>query len=336
MKIDYFKIINTFVKGALASGVENKGINENFKAAPEAKNMLQTNVLANQNALLNLSQEIKFNSINRMEQARLIKDLLKLPGEIEELFSLLVYKNISSETLEALLKQNQKLNMDLIREILEKNSKESLNKLLKLCGQTSGGAQNTDQIKDILALLSQIIPKKEASAHEILTNLTLLYLPWLPLSEKQDIEIRIEKRKNKEDDDSEQTALVIYITTINIGVFKISIVLNKDSSVKIEIEATQEKDNEKIKANINKILKKINQQARKDKINVSTELFICEAGENEINSTSQKKREVVISPTKEISPILVIMAQKIAKIILEMDEKISLLQKREKILLEEN
>ena len=331
MKIDYLKIINTFVKSALASGVENKGVNENLKTAPEAKNTLKTNVSPNQNAVLELNQNIRFNSINRMEQANLMKGLLSLPKEIEELFSFLMYKNISPETLETLLKQNQKLNTDLIRQTLEENSKESLNKLLKLFQQAPGGTQNTEQIKEILTLLSQVIPKKDASAQEILTNLTLLYLPWLPLSEKQDIEIRFEKRESEEDDNSEQTVLVIYITTINLGRFKISIILNKDCSVKIEIENTETLT--ETSEYLEKILKGINEQTRKDKINAKLELMVILDSKE---SSKEKKREVIISPAKDVSPVLVITAQKIAKIILETDEKISLLERRQEMVSKED
>ena len=309
-KIDYLQIINNFVKNTKTLGVATEGINETLKTASESKNMQQTNTSASQNIVLNQNLDVRFNAINRIEQANLIKELLNLPKDIAELFSFLMYKQISSETLETLLKQNQKLNTALIKQTLEENSKESLNKLLKLFQQAPGGTQNTEQIKEILTLLSQVIPKKDASAQEILTNLTLLYLPWLPLSEKQDIEIRFEKREREEDDNSEQTVLVIYITTINLGRFKISIILNKDCSVKIEIENTETltETSEYLK----KILKRINEQTRKDKINAKLELMIISDSKE---SSEEKKREVIISPSRDVSPVLVITAQKIAKII---------------------
>jgi len=351
MKIDYLQIINNFVKNTKTSSVAAEGINETIKTASEAKNMQQTNTSASQNTVLNQNIDVRFNAINRMEQAKLIKELLNLPKDIEELFSFLMYKNISAETLETLLKQNQKLNTALIKQTLEENSKESLNKLLKLFQQAPGGTQNTEQIKEILTLLSQVIPKKDASAQEILTNLTLLYLPWLPLSEKQDIEIRFEKRESKEEEESEQTVLVIYITTINLGRFKISIILNKDCSVKIEIECfeTEKADCElRLKGRLDrhetplrasnqaeyleKILKGINEQTRKDKINAKTELFISQQKE----PSEESKREVIISPAKDVSPVLVITAQKITKIILETDEKISLLERRQEMVPKEN
>ena len=339
MKINYLKIINNFVKNTQTSSVVGEGIDDLLKTASGGKNAIQKNITSNQKTLLNSNQDIKFNSINRMEQAALIKELLKLPGEMDELFSLLVYKKISPETSETLLKQNQKLSTDLIKELLENNSKESLNKLLKLFQQAPGGTQNTEQLKEVLSLLSRITPKKEASPQQLLTNLTLLYLPWLPLSEKQHIEILFEKlnrkEEEKEEENSEQTVLVIYITTINLGRFKVSIILNKDYSIKIEINYLETEKNEKKKEYLEKILKGINEQTRKDKIKARIEFTFCETGTNEINSLSQKNREVIISPTKDVSPVLIIAAQKIAKIILETDEKISLLQEREKMMLKD-
>ena len=326
MKIDYFGIINTFVNNTKTSGVTNEGINETLKTISDAKNTAQTNTSA---TLLNQNQEVKFNLINRMELSKFIKDLIKLPGEIEELLSFLTYNKISNETLQNLLKQNQKINTDIIKQLLEESSKESLNKLLKLFQQAPGGTQNTAQIKNILNLLSQLIPKKELSPQELLTNLTLLYLPWLPLAEKQDLRIQFEKHKNQEEEDeSEQTALVIYITTINLGKFMISILLEQNSSIKIEIENSDEKKNEKNKEYLEKILKEINEQTKQDKINAKTELIVISGAKE---PSEENKREVIISPAKDVSPILIITAQKIAKIILETDEKISLLERREEM-----
>lgn len=333
MKIDYLKIISTFVKNTQTSGVANEGISETLKTAAEAKTA-QQNITPNQTTSLNQVLDVKFNSINRMEQAKLIKELLNLPNEIEELFSFLLYKKVSSETLESLLKQTDlKLNTDLIRQILEGNSKESMNKLLKLFQQAPGGTQNTDQIKDILSLLNKIAPKQGYTAHEILTNVTLLYLPWLPLSEKQDLEIKLEQHKKKKEEEkeeeSEQTALVIYITTINIGKFKISIILKQDSSIRIEIENYKEQKNETDNEYLEKILKEVSEQSRKNKINAKTELFVLE--QEEKNEVTNKKREVIISPAADVSPVLIITAQKISKIILEADERISLIKKREEM-----
>ncbi len=323
MKIDYLKIINNFVKNTKPSSVESEGTKEAFKYSFENKNAPQTKVLAEQTSIAAFSKEVKFNLINRMEYAKLLKTLLGLPNEIEELLSFLVYKKNSTETLEMLIKQNHNLNTEIIRQMLMKNSKESMNKLLKLFQQAPGGTQNTEQIKEILALLTQMVSKKELPADDTLRNLILLYLPWVPLAEKQNIEIRLEQRRSQEED-SEQTVLIIYITTINIGKFKISILINKDFSVKIEIENTGEAGKE----NLESILKEVNLQVKKDRINAKTEILSAKKPKE---LQEEKKRKIIFSSSKDVSPIFIITAQKIAKIIFEIDEKISLLEKREQM-----
>lgn len=339
MKIDYFKIINTFVKNTASSGVETKNAHESFKPPAESKTLAN---LSNQNTVLNQANDVKFSSINKIAQSKLIRELLNVPDDIQELLSLIAYKKTSPDDLKKLLAQeNTKINTDLIKLMLEQNSAESMNKLIKLFQQAPGGTQNTEQMKDIMALLNQILPKKDASPQQTLTNLILLYLPWLPLSEKQDIEIRFEKRENNDSKTSEQSALVIYISTINLGRFRISIVLKKDYSLKIEIENFGEEDNKK--EYLESILKEIKKQTRKDKIIAEIELFIipekkklCASTDTEqpisgVSLPNPPKREVIISPSKEIQPVVIIAAQKIARIIIETDEKISLLETRKEL-----
>ena len=56
----------------------------------------------------------------------------------------------------------------------------------------------------------------------------------------------------------------------------------------------------------------------------------------QIEPSEEGKREVIISPAKDVSPVLVITAQKITKIIIETDEKISLLERRQEMVPKEN
>lgn len=332
MKIDCLKIINAFVQNTKKSGVVEKTDESVAKNTSEMQASSQQKTFVSQSALLNQAESIKFNQLNTMEQAKLVKQMLNLPEDIEQLLSFLVYKKVSPETLKELLKQGgQTVDIDLIKQLLEANSKESANKLIKLFQQYPAGTQNTEQLKEILSLLNKFVPQKNSSPQEILTNLTLLYLPWLPLSEKQDVQIKIKERKQNEEEKSDEAVLVVYISTINLGRFKVSIILNKTLSMRIEIENFEENKNEKYKEFLEKILEEINAQTRKDKINAQTELLISEGKENFSKETAEKEREVVISPVKDISPVAIITAQKIVKIILETDEKISLLEARKEM-----
>lgn len=329
MQVNYFKIFNAFVQHAKKSGTVEKSGEHVAKISSEGKNSLRSNSSANQNTSIS-AQNIQFSRVNFAEQAKLVRQLLNLPDDIEQLLSFLVYKKVSPEALKNLLKQgNKKLDINLLKQLLETNSKESAGKLIKLLGQTPGGTRDTEQLKQILTLLNSVVPQKNATPQDVLTGLILMYLPWLPLAELQDVKIRLEEQKEKGEDESGEVALVVYITTINLGRFRISITLEKDLSLKTEIEHFEEEKSENREDTLEKIMKEINSQARKDNINVKTELLISK--QKQITEKNEKEREIVISPAAGISPVMIITAQKIAKIILETDEKISLLKARAKM-----
>ena len=305
-------------------------IGSGFLAAADTGNKApshKTFIANNTSAVRDSGQ--KFNAINVKAQVKLLKEALNFPQDIEELFSRLMYKKTTEETIKNVLQQaNQTINTELIREMLETNSKQSVDKLIKLFQQAPGGTQNTEQLKEIMSLISQITPKKDSSPQEVVTNLVLLYLPWFPLAEKQDVEIRFEKHKNSEGEDFEQTALVVYITTINLGRFRVEILL-KGTSIKINVENYEDEGQKTLNKEeyLKKILDEINIRIEKNNIPATTELIISAQKEYR-EENQERKREVVICPAGEISSAAVIVAQKIAGIILEIDERASLIETR--------
>ena len=331
MKIDYLKLFNTFVQNAKKTGIVQKTGDESGGNSSQNSGIArQTPQTVMESSLLQ-AQKIKFNEMNSMEQAKLIKQLLNLPEDIEQLLKMLMKKQETaiSDNFRRISMQNApKINLDLIRQLLEINSKESADKLIKLFQQMPGGTQDTKQLKEILTLLNSLVPQKDTSHNETLTNLILLYLPWLPLAERQDLQIRIEERKNNEEEEAEEAAVIIYVTTIYLGRFKITVVLNKDNSIRVEIQNKKEKKNDKYEELLEYILKEINSQARKDKLNIKTELLVTEKKDEIELPEIEAEREVVISPVRKVSPMVIVTAQKIVKIILETDEKISLVQAR--------
>jgi len=319
-----------------------KSADNNFAVKPQTP---QTNETAkNINSALNQinstkqNLEAKFNDINIKQQSRLIKELFNFPDDIQELLKLLMNDTTSEDTTaKTLIKFNQTINIDLMKEFLENGSKQSVDKLIKLFQQAPGGTQNTDQLKELMALLNQIAVRKDSTHQEVLTNLILLYLPWHPLAENQDLKIKFEKRQKEDKQESEEIAVIIYISTINLGEFKISISLN-GLAVKIQVENYDKQEiSENDKENyLKKIIKEIGSKMKEDKIQATTELLISEPKAQkdncEKNQQQERKREAVISTVGKISALVIITAQKVAKIILELDEKISLIKKRKEII----
>lgn len=362
MKINYLKIIN-MLKNPKNTTVNPENISDALKIISNSKstalstaNRLRQGISSNVLSQLTTSQGAKFNTLQRTEQANIVKDLLNMPKDIEEAITFIIFKakKPSAESLMILLTQKkQKVNTDLIKQMIGENSKETMDKLIKLFNQAPGGSENTKQIKDILTLLSQVTPKREASANEVLTNFILLYLPFAPLSEKQKLEVAIEdinieeiKAKDEEKSELEKTMLVIYINTENLGRFRVAIIINPDFSLRIDIENYPEKgsDPKGVQQITEKIIQEIDRQIKKDKIKAKTEFLMHPVGasasfsaqSNDSSNSSRmgtadpekSKRNAVIAPSKDINPVAIVAANKISQIILETDESISLLNAR--------
>ena len=269
--------------------------------------------------------DLKAQALNRFEQSALIKELLNLPKDLKMLLALLAYKTPTSENLAKLFKaKTAAITPEMINQLLQGNSKEVINKLIRLIAQSPGNTQNHDQLKQLLGLINQIAPAGKVSPQDSLTQLMLLYLPWLPLADQQKIEVWFEKKKSGSSAD-EKIAMVIYVSTINLGRFKITIITDKMGNLEIFIEnMSEEKIPEERKEVVKEILKTINTGIKEEKIEAKTYLSVVK----QKNFQESEERRVTISEVNSILPAVMVSAQKIARTILEADEKISLLEKR--------
>lgn len=278
-----------------------------------------------------INKEMQAKMLNRSEQSALMKELLNLPKDIKQLLAMLAGKNTSQQAIAQLLKSSSiKIKPEILQQLLQTNSKEVINKLIKLVQQSPANTQGFDQLKSIIALLGQIIPGRESTPQEILTHLLLLYLPWLPLMEDQKIQVQLEKNKSGGSDD-EDIALVIYISTINLGRFKATFLLDKNNKLDILIEHISEdeagdkkEEAEARKEILEKIYKAVDKEIKEDNINAKTN--ISEVKQK--NFQESEGRDVTVTEVNNLTPAVLVAAQKVARIILELDEKICLLLKR--------
>ncbi len=286
--------------------------------------------------------QMRAQTLNRTEQSAFMKELLNLPQDMKGLIAQLAgksAKNTASQTIMQLLQSMPvKISPEVIQQLLETNSKEVINKLIKLIQQSPGNTQGFEQLKPLLDLLSQLTPSRTSSPQEVLTYLLLLYLPWLPLMEEQKIQLNFEKKKSAEDED-EKVAMVIYITTVNLGRFKVTIYLdNKKTNPDILIEHISEnpenktdKENTGKKEIMGKILKTLKTELKEE--NITAKTAISETTQE--NFQKSEERNVTVTEINDVSPVVLLTAQKVARIILEIDEKICLVEKRKQDLHQE-
>jgi hypothetical protein len=273
--------------------------------------------------------DFKSSQLSQQEQSAFMKDLLNLPQDFKKFLVLMMDdKNNTKNFIELLKDPNQKLNANLIRELLDANSKEVLGKIIKLIQQSPENVQNHEMLKTLMAVLKGVVPGKESQPEEIFTQLILLYLPWLPLTENQKLEVRFEKKKGGQAESDENVAMVLYISTINLGRFKIVIILDTNNIPDIHIENTDDKEvcenNENREKILKNILENLKLEFKNDNMKANTKLFVT-AQKDYLGSG---KREITVSKINNISPVVILTAQKIAQAIIEMDEKISLVIKR--------
>ncbi|MDD3013079.1 MAG: hypothetical protein PHC34_05190 [Candidatus Gastranaerophilales bacterium] len=273
---------------------------------------------------------VQFNSLTRIEQSVLIRELLNLPKEIKELLELLTNNNGNNKTLTKLINDiNQLVMFSDIQKVLNTNAKDLINKLLKLIQPTPGNIQNIDQLKEIIGIIQTMIPSANMPNNEILKNIILLYLPWLPLIQPQEISIEYEKKKNSEEKD-EDISLIIYITTENIGRLKGFISLNSDNKLNIQIESLNY--DESIKEYLEIIHKRVEEEINSNKIPAKTEIISYKSKELK----KSERREIALQPVSGISPKILMAAYLVTRVVFELDENISLNKKREKMIQEKS
>jgi hypothetical protein len=271
------------------------------------------------------TNNVRFNSLTRIEQSYLIRELLNLPKEIRELLALLTTNNnegiVNADTLSNV---KQLILFSEIQKILNTNSKEILNKLIKLIQPTPGNIQNIDQLKEIISIVQSMIPTANMPNNEVLKNIILLYLPWIPLVQPQDISIELEKRESPEEQD-EDTIMIIYLSTENIGRLKGIIALNKDNNLNIQIQSINYDDN--IKEYLELIHKKVDEEIKLNKLSAKSEINSYKS--RELNKS--ERREIAIQTCSGISPKIMMATYIITRVVFEVDENISLLKNRERM-----
>lgn len=257
---------------------------------------------------IQVNQALIFNKITNAQLKMLINELLNLPKDLQTFLAMFIdsnnLSNLSEKEILTLLNNNL-INTEAVKNLLNNNSSDIINKLVKLLSNNMG-MQNVDQFKEITALIKASVPSAKASTDETLKNIVLLYLPWLPLD--ADIKFKIEQRKKKgELSPDEQSYIVINIETKTFGNIRIVIVLDINNLVfKIEAREDFPKDS------ITKLIKN-----EFSKFSINTQVSCVP--KKEVVEPKQK-RNVELSTSGTINPILLLAAHSIIKLIIEADK----------------
>ena len=213
------------------------------------------------------------------------------------------------------LLNNGKINLGELTVLLGDNSKEAIQKLMMTIMTVSKmGSNDVSQLKELMAMFSASGGQVDNS--NTLKNLLMLYLPWLPLSIRNelnlDFDIDIFDKIQGADENNENSGEVIRIMvqTANFGNILATLELNSKNEVDVFIQANENFPEKEIL----KMFKKENKQS-----NITSNVTV-EKNKSANNQTS-KDKNVQITSSNYVSPKLILAAHSLIKIIIDVDNQ---------------
>ncbi|HEY9686552.1 MAG TPA: hypothetical protein V6C52_06215 [Coleofasciculaceae cyanobacterium] len=166
-------------------------------------------------------------AMSTSELLLLLRNLLRMPKELVQLMALLANLEQGSveEMLKKLLTEDAPVPLEELQQLLVTHADKCQEKLLKLM-QSSGmeWSGSGRSMGDLMNLLSQVTSQARRSPTEALQSTLALYLPYYPLQGPQRFSLQFEPLEDDEEGGGgEQQQLVIYIDTLSLGKFRISL-----------------------------------------------------------------------------------------------------------------
>ena len=253
---------------------------------------------------------LKMNNLASLERSLYLKDLMKLPKDLEDVLVLIQNDMNTAKDVTKLLATN--INLTALAELIKQNGKEAMSKLILVMANASKqGITDLSQIKDAIKFINASVSvASQENPSQILKNFMLLYLPWLPLKEGVDFDLEIESSEG-EDADS-QTSITIMISTINYGNVKITLILLGGNSIDVFVNCSEDFPK-------TELLKRINLECKNHSMQSSV-VFEQKAMKQDENTPRQAK--ISMSNLTEVNPFLLLMANLVIKHTIDLDNAI--------------
>lgn len=287
---------------------------------------------AAENAIINSAKSL-YEFFANAQSARLagadmsmvLKDMLGMQKDIKEFLSNValnqVTENITKPDLAKLLLGNQ-FDLSKLTQFMQQNGKEALSKLFSMTAKfaQSGAVARSSQISEFIAILNACTPNADTSQVQVLKNMMLLYLPWLPLGEQNSFTLEIGGGKKEGGGAESEDSITVMIKTVNFGNVSVLIFKNEAGAISFNIKASPDFPKDEIKEKIKLEAKDYNVQTEMS-YEEKENLKFPEKGEN-------AKTEVTVNTGNKINPFLILMAQSVIRIIIETDKNFSLVENR--------
>ncbi|MCR4880603.1 MAG: hypothetical protein K6A44_01440 [bacterium] len=264
------------------------------------------------------------NIMNNMQQNMFLRDMMGLPKDWTSLLNEFLLtsnsqvaniinnlnttgQNTMQEALLALLSSNSKVDLAALAAMLNKNAALMSDKLIKYMGDISMHG-NIAQLKDIMLIGASIASSAKTNPNEFIRDIIQMYLPWLPLvpPKQEDLnEIQAKISGGSEGD----AQISFFISTTNLGYFKIEIVVSDEPE--LYINNVYEKEVDELKENLVKTLKEnIKKNSPRAKVFYS----------GKVDKELDKKDKQLYIVKSSDSMVGLILLQLVSRLIFEFDE----------------
>ena len=316
-------IQNTFTTGSKPQNTQSVNTekflqtqNAAAKIINETVQNIHRNAVQQSNILLT---QMQLKQLNAMERSALLKELFNFPSDLQEFLKMVITEGktaVSQKELAILMTQS--LDFSKLVVILQKNGKEAVEKLAKMIAiLNQSGIFNTQQLKELSTIINASIAVSDSNPAQVLKNIMLMYLPWLPLTENTGFNIGFEEGPEKKEKEAEETITII-ITTKNFGIVKIFL-FKEENDINIEITCAENfpKDDLKTAISTENTLK-------------NTKISCATRKSTETETETKAETKINFSGTSKISPKMLIITHTLVRLVLETDRREELHSSRSK------
>ncbi len=290
---------------ANAQNVNNAGVNpqlmwQRLADAPAPVFMKTSDILQNQQELAALTNS---------ETTKYLKDVMQLPREFSMLIDTMLQKN-----------QSGLISINQLKAMLQANGKNALNDVVKVISEMSRqGIYKTEQLSEILKIINNAIPGQDTNSAQVLKNIILLYLPWLPLGANIDFELRF-GAEGQDGEATEGSYITIIIQTVHYGLIKVILALDVEDQTKVcmKISCPEEFPKDELQKNMS-------EQTLAYNVQTSVQYETIKLQRQKLKDNQPK---VDMHSSNEINPYLMIAAQSIIRQIIDIDKRAELQSRR--------
>ncbi len=268
------------------------------------------------NQLLNTSNELA--SLNQAQIADMIKNLLDMPENFEQLIRQLTPAGSEANSKSLLFLLNSGLNLSDLPLLLKNSSKQALSNLYKMIAQYNqlGVALKENQLNEITKLISFVSSSSNSDVQSLRT-IMLMYLPWLPLTEQTAFRLEIKDKSSSSSNSG--GSINILIMTKNYGNLQALIYKTEKDEIRIDVISSETFPFKRLSS-------LMNEKNRLSGININIDFDIKKSFNKQKNE--QIKIEMRINMNTGVNPFLMLISNDFIKNVCLIDEKSSLAEQR--------